>query len=192
MSWMPGFEIGLWNAWILMLIYPLQPLILQVVDKAVGTGDINKKMGDNPTDQQEKKVYAIYMAVLIALLAYSIFLPLKPGTAWFYAGLTIYLLGLAAAITTIANIATTPPGQIFTRGTYRFSRHPGYLSMMIMLVGAGLASTSWLFLLLAAALIFLTYFQIKFEERGCLQTFGGDYQAYMDKTPRWIGVPKSK
>ena len=37
MSWLPAFEIGLWNAWILMLYFPLHGLIMTVVDKAIGT-----------------------------------------------------------------------------------------------------------------------------------------------------------
>ena len=30
------------------------------------------------------------------------------------------------------------------------------------------------------------------EERGCLETYGEEYREYLDKTPRWIGIPKSR
>ena len=93
MSWLPALEIGLWNAWILMLYFPLHYPYMMVVDKAVGTGEILKKMGDEPLEKGEKRVFVIYMVVILLLLAYSVFLPLKLGTVWFYAGLATYLWG---------------------------------------------------------------------------------------------------
>jgi hypothetical protein len=48
MTLIPAFEIGFLNAWILMLHYPLHPLVMLVIDKVVGTGEITKKMGDVP------------------------------------------------------------------------------------------------------------------------------------------------
>ena len=59
MSWIPAFQIGLWNAWILMLYFPLHPLIMIVVDKAIGTGGIFKKMGDVPYEKGEKRIFVI-------------------------------------------------------------------------------------------------------------------------------------
>jgi len=191
MSWLPAFEIGLWNAWILMLYFPLHPLIMIVVDKAVGTGGIFKKMGDVPYEKGEKRAYVIYMVVLLVLLAYSVFLPLKLGTLWFYAGLTTYLVGLVIFLTAIVNIATTPLGQPFTNGMYRYSRHPLYFSFSITFVGVGLSSASWVFLLLSVVIIILQSIQVISEERGCLEIYGDEYQEYLNRTPRWIGMPKS-
>jgi len=191
MSWLPAFEIGLWNAWILMLYVPLHPLIMIVVDKAVGTGGIFKKMGDVPYEKGEKRAYVIYMVVLLVLLAYSVFLPLKLGTLWFYAGLTTYLVGLVIFLTAIVNIATTPVGQPFTNGMYHYSRHPLYFSFFISFVGVGLSSASWVFLLLSVVIIILQSIQVISEERGCLEIYGDEYQEYLNRTPRWIGMPKS-
>jgi protein-S-isoprenylcysteine O-methyltransferase Ste14 len=161
-----------------------------VVDKAVGTGEIFKKMGDVPYEKGEKRAYVIYMVVLLVLLAYSVFLPLKLGTVWFYAGFTTYLVGLVMFLIAIVNIATTPMGQPFTNGMYRYSRHPLYFSGSITFVGVGLASASWVFLLLSVVIIILQYFQVIAEERSCLETYGDEYQEYLNRTPRWIGIPK--
>jgi protein-S-isoprenylcysteine O-methyltransferase Ste14 len=192
MSLSPTFEIGLWNAWILMLYFPLHPLIMIIVDKAVGTGEILKKMGDVPYKKGEKKVFVISMAVILLLIAYSVFLPLKLGTSWFYSGLTIYLVGLVMLLTAIVNIATTPLGQPFIKGIYHYSRHPMLISESITFVGVGIASASWIFLLLSIVIIFLDTSQAVAEERGCLETYGDKYKEYMNKTPRWIGIPKSR
>jgi protein-S-isoprenylcysteine O-methyltransferase Ste14 len=175
-----------------MLYYPLHPLIMIVVDKAVGTGEMSKKMGDAPYEKGEKRVFVITMVVLLLLLVYSIFLPLKLGTLWFYAGLTIYLVGLVMFLTAIVNIATTPLGQPFTQGMYRYSRHPMFFSSLITFVGVSVASASWIFLLLSVVIIVLQNSQATAEERGCLETYGDEYQEYLERTPRWIGMPKSR
>jgi len=124
MSWFPAFKPGLWNAWILMLVYILHLLIMLVVDKAVGAGDIYKKMGDAPIDKWEKRDNYIAMVILFLLIVYSIFLPLKLSTAWFYAGLAIWLAGLVIFLTAILNVAMSPLGKVFKKGMVLFSRHP--------------------------------------------------------------------
>jgi len=192
MSWIPVFKIGWWNAWLLMLYFPLHPLIMIAVDKAVGTGEIFKKMGDVPHEKREKRDSIIFMAVMLLLMAYSIFLPLKVGTAWLYTGLLIYLAGLAIFLTAIVNIATTPASQLFIKGVYRFSRHPMYIAGLIIHMGVGIACASWIFLLLTVLIIALQNSQAAAEERGCLETYGEAYREYMNRTPRWIGLPKSQ
>jgi protein-S-isoprenylcysteine O-methyltransferase Ste14 len=190
MSWLPAFEIGVWNAWILMLYLPFHPLIMIVVDKTVGTGEILKKMGDVPYEKGEKRAFMIYMVGLFFMVAYSIFLPLKLNTAWFYAGLTIYLVGLVMFLTAIVNIATTPLGQPFTLGMYRYSRNPMLFAGLITFVGVSVASASWVFLLLTVVIMIVQTYQVIAEERGCLETYGVEYREYLNRTPRWIGIPK--
>jgi protein-S-isoprenylcysteine O-methyltransferase Ste14 len=191
MSWLPAFEIGLWNAWLLMLYFPLHPLIMIVVDKAVGTGDVMKKMGDVPYDKGERRAFAVMMVLIVLLLVYSIFLPLKLGTMWFYVGLAIYLVGLVMFFAAIVDIARTPLGQPFSKGMYRYSRHPMMFAESMTFVGVGIASASWLFLLLSAVIIVLQVFEAVAEERGCLETYGDEYQEFLNRTPRWIGFPQS-
>jgi protein-S-isoprenylcysteine O-methyltransferase Ste14 len=192
MSWLPAFEIGVWNAWILMLYLPLHPLIMIAVDKIVGTGGMLKKMGNVPYEKGEKRAFAIYMVVLLVLFAYSVFLPFKLGTSWFYIGLTIYLVGLVMFLTAIVNIATTPLGQPFAKGIYRYSRHPMSFSGSITFIGVSIASVSWVFLLLSVLIIILQTSLVIAEERGCLETYRDEYQEYLNRTPRWIGIPKSR
>jgi len=191
MLWLPAFKIGLWNAWILTLFLALHPLILIVVDKAVGTGQIFQKMGDVPDQKGERKDSIIYTIVLLVFLAYSIFLPLKVSTLWFYAGLTIYVLGLVIFLSTIVNVARTPLGQPFTQGMYRFSRHPGYLSLFIIFVGVSVATASWISMLISIVYLVMLRKQGIAEEQACLEIYGAEYQEYMHRTPRWIGIPKS-
>lgn len=192
MSWIPAFRIGLWNAWIPSLFIVLHPLIMKLVDNAVGTGNLTAKMGDVPTEEGEKKPIPIPTILLMVLFVYTIFLPLKLGTTWFYVGLAIYLTGIGMFLSAIITAARTPLGKIFTGGTYRISRHPLYLSFLLTFLGVSLASVSWLFLLLSLGWMYFPLSQVNSEEKGCLDTFGVEYQEYMDRTPQWFGIPKSR
>jgi protein-S-isoprenylcysteine O-methyltransferase Ste14 len=49
----------------------------------------------------------------------------------------------------------------------------------------------WIFLLLSSLAMFLLASQVIAEERGCLATYGNEYREYMNRTPRWIGMPKT-
>jgi protein-S-isoprenylcysteine O-methyltransferase Ste14 len=64
------------------------------------------------------------------------------------------------------------------------------LCWFVVYIGTGIASASWVFLL--CGIIFLVSGQIlgAAEERGCLETFGDSYREYINRTPKWIGIPK--
>ena len=95
MSLIPAFEIGVWNAWILTLYFALHPLIIMLINKLVGTGDIFKKMGTPAFNKTENIMNILSnFVVLFGLLIYSIFLPLELGPAWFYVGLALCVLGM--------------------------------------------------------------------------------------------------
>jgi protein-S-isoprenylcysteine O-methyltransferase Ste14 len=49
---------------------------------------------------------------------------------------------------------------------------------------------SFLVITIIFAIIYLIFMPT--EERYCLETYGKEYQDYMERTPRWIGLPKSK
>ena len=111
---------------------------------------------------------------------------------WFHVGLVIYLLGMTAYMIVMVNFATAPlQHEPITQGIYRYSRHPMYVTTLIMLIGVGIASASWLVLLLSALYMVFTVIAIPAEERFLLQQYREAYHEYMSKTPRWIGIPKS-
>ena len=182
MSLIPAFQLSLWNAWILTAVF-----LLLVFIPILTLKDFEKKMGQG----EEYGISGAFMTILFfILITCAIFLPLKLGTAWFYTGLSIYILGFIILTIAILNVASTPLGKPFTKGVYRYSRNPGYLGQIIVFVGIGIASASWLYLLLSAILIALTYLLIAVEERVTLDKLGDAYREYMNRTPRWLGIPK--
>lgn len=190
MDWIPVIKLGWWNAWIPLLIYPLQPYLLKLVDKVVGTGNVLQKMGSTPTSRKEINLNRAYMVAALVMLVYSIFLPMKVGTAWFFAGLAVFLAGLALLLAAMFAAAAAPQGRLFTDGVYRYSRHPMYLAILLIYTGVGIACASWLFLLLTAVQTYLMAAQVEIEERGCIKIFGEAYLEYMRATPKWLGIPR--
>jgi len=186
----PAFEIGVWNAWIFMiwLIIAFFLVPLNIIPKGREEGS------DFTAEFNKMQKYAIRSMHIIYLLSiiYSIFVPLKLGTAWFYAGLPIYLVGLISYAMVWVGFATTPPDKLITKGIYRYSRNPMQLSQVTIFLGVGIATASWVFLLLSAAYIIAPLLWIDAEERHCLKFYGDAYREYMNRTPRWLGLPKSR
>jgi protein-S-isoprenylcysteine O-methyltransferase Ste14 len=143
-------------------------------------------------NDMEKTLSKVVVVVSFALFIYPIFLPLKVGTAWFYVGSLIYLLATIFGIKSCLDFATTPMDKPATSGVYRISRNPMYLGGFVMYVAIGIASASWIYILLAMMYIAVQYILVGTEERWCLETYGDTYREYMNRTPRWIGIPKSE
>jgi protein-S-isoprenylcysteine O-methyltransferase Ste14 len=188
MSITPAFLIGVWNAWIFVLYALVLILLIPIINKSAsktgGHGSVLSKI--------ENVILYSYHIIFFLQCIYSIFLPLKLGTLWFYTGLPITLFGLAIYTTVIASFIITPlDREIMTKGPFRYSRHPMYLSSSLALIGIGIACASWLFLLLSVAYMVLSMVSAASEERFLLAKYGDSYSEYMNRTPRWIGVPKS-
>ncbi len=186
MSLVPALKIGLWNAWILTLYLPLHPLIMMLIVK-----DVMKKMKSPDSTRTEKMIFNFQTAIFFGLFIYSIFLPLKLGTVWFYVGLAMCILGAITWTVAMLNIANIPVGEAWTKGLYRYSRHPMVLSSFLVFIGAGIASASWVFLVFSIIFVILSNVSVTAEERFCLDRYGDAYREYMNRTPKWIGMPRA-
>jgi steroid 5-alpha reductase family enzyme len=187
MSLIPAFQIGLWNAWVLILPFAL-------VGYGLSFSIVNKKAGLRLSpryDEKEKALMITVMAGEFASYAYTIFLPLKLGTAWFYVGFPIYLASMVFVTIVVVSFATSPVDKPVTKGIYRISRNPTYFGCFLIYISIGIACSSWVFLLMAMGYIALLNILVAPEERMCLEKYGEAYRDYMKRTPKWIGIPKS-
>jgi protein-S-isoprenylcysteine O-methyltransferase Ste14 len=151
------------------------------------------KAEDFQLTKKEKRLANAPSLIMLIAFFYTVFLPLQPSEPWLYSGLTIYLLGIVFTIVAVQNFATSPKGMVITKGLYSFSRNPMFIGMLLMDIGLGIVSSSWVYLLLAAMLIIsLNAAVLPAEERYLLHRYGDDYRKYRKRTPRWIGLPKSE
>lgn len=189
MSLIPTFEIGLWNAWLFMIIFPLQWLAVLIVPKHFA-----ERTSHPPEIIQTRRdtiMAFLTQGFWIGATLYSVFLPLQVGTPWLWIGLASFIAGLVTLVLATVSVAGTPTDKPFTSGVYRFSRHPMYLSMIFVYLGVSISAASWLFLLITVITFFLLFHQATKEERYCCEKFGDAYREYVRRTARLIGIPKS-
>ncbi len=84
-------------------------------------------------------------------------------------------------------IRITPHHKIVTSGIYKHIRHPGYLGVLLIFVGAALAISNWvslisICLILPASLLH----RIRAEEMMMMDHFGEEYRVYRKNTPPFI------
>ena len=189
MSLIPDFELGVWNAWIFIICVYLPPFISILGSKGKTT---SKRLNVSVPIKHEKLLNVISTAIGVAGIIYSIFLPLHLGTIWFFAGLVIFLIALVFFLSATFFVRTTPADKPFTKGPYRYSRHPLYVAETLAFLCIAIASVSWVFLMLTVIMSIFHLVYAPAEEQYCLKRYGKDYREYMDRTPRWLGIPKSK
>jgi len=189
MAWIPDFELDIWNAWIFMIWLIVLPVSSTVIIKEK---KVLERLSASVPMKFEKISNILSMVVLIVGFIYSIFLPLQLNTLWFYIGVFIFLFGLIFDVTALYTLREAKPDRLFTTGPYRYSRHPVYFGFFLIYVSISLMSLSWIFLVFTIIFGVNLLIVVPAEERYCLKTYGKEYQEYMERTPRWIGLPKSK
>jgi protein-S-isoprenylcysteine O-methyltransferase Ste14 len=197
MSLIPEFELGLWNAWIITVLGFILPNTTSYIMPRKYKEVVKKRMGEIKWSEFSKTVKIVLIITQVIIMPftiiYSFFLPLKLGTVWFYLGLPISILGIIMPFIAGVSFATAPLDKPITTGVYRISRNPEYFSVFLQYLGIGISGLSWVFILCAVA--WIISFQIEVvqsEEPSLIEKYGDAYKEYMNRTPRWIGIPKSE
>jgi protein-S-isoprenylcysteine O-methyltransferase Ste14 len=191
MSLIPAFEIGIWNAWILMIFLFLTYVPGQLINK-----EALNKVNEGWASEKWLRIDMVlakstHTVIIPIIIIYSVFLPLELGTIWLYIGIPLCFLGLIMNLLAGINIATTfLDKEPITKGVYRFSRHPAYFGGFLFFLGVGIASASWIVILFALVWMVIWIKVIPAEESSLLEKYGDSYRKYMNITPRWIGIPK--
>ena len=115
-------------------------------------------------------------------------------------GIALALLGItlqrraAAAFRVVDTpmFVTARPTTLVTSGIFRYMRHPGYVGLVLVTLGAVLLLRS----LWAAAIALVVYsvwlgFRIRREEAVLREVFGRDYDAWAARTRRFLPIRRS-
>ena len=193
MTLIPAFEIGLWNAWILVILLFAAGFLPLHIDNEKTEERCEGQPAASELSKTTKLAHAItHIVITLFSLVYGVFAPTRLGTLWFSAGLPIYLLGLVMVFMASISFSTAPLGEPMSKGVYAILRHPGYFGFFLAYVGMGIACASWLFLLCALVWIIAWNYGVIEEEQILLEKYGDAYREYMHRTPRWIGLPKAR
>lgn len=117
-----------------------------------------------------------------------------PDRYW-VGGLVILLAGIVFGAWPIRQFRDTEQNptpwsetpEIIVQGTYRFTRNPMYLMMILINLGfAIIFSEAWILLLCPVLALVLYHIAIKHEEKYLEEKFGESYLAYKKSVRRWI------
>ena len=119
---------------------------------------------------------------------YLLSVPNIVGLALFVAGMTVALVAVFTLKRFyLSTLVIREDHQLITHGVYRFTRHPIYLGVLMVCIGAVPVYASSLFgLLIMSALIPLFLNRIRIEERMLTDEFGDAYREYKETTRKLI------
>jgi protein-S-isoprenylcysteine O-methyltransferase Ste14 len=133
------------------------------------------------------KRYLIWFDVASYLILAALVFALRPHTHQYWAGLALFLLGLAFWVTARLQLGrsfaiTAQAKQLVTHGLYSKIRHPIYFFAGIALLGILLAAQSWIALFIGLLLYSGQLFRMKNEEGVLERAFGEEYRRYRSQT----------
>jgi protein-S-isoprenylcysteine O-methyltransferase Ste14 len=139
----------------------------------------------------------VYIAAVLLGLALDRLLPLPfptgslgdwVGGALVFSALIFDVLGvheLRRARTTVR--PDRPTSALVTRGPYRISRNPLYLSLAVIQAGIGIwIDNLWVLALVVPTVAIISRTAIAPEERYLADKFGPPYRAYQNAVRRWL------
>ena len=180
--------VGFYNLWLILAIGgAFSWLLMTIGDKLRGVKIANKE------DHANTKVAIISMLPLLTLLGICIFTPIVIG-ALFWIGCVLLIIAGIIYVLSIAAFVNAKKG-LTTIGIYQVSRNPMYVVMLLIFIAFTLMAwqaapimgiiTAFITLLN----VFVIHWMVLGEERFLAKKYGDAYHKYMNKTPRYVGIP---
>lgn len=179
----PKLNVGWLNGWILLVIYGI---VFGAIVKSFPQEVVDRLYDKSHWTERQHRLTIVGKALSATLFVLLAFSPLRIGHPIFGVGIVLFAMGLVGVIIALFNFKAAPPGQPATTGLYKISRNPQWMMLVVMFVGGCLAIGSWTALLLLALAAICYHVRIRAEERSCLQHYGDDFRAYMERVPRYF------
>jgi protein-S-isoprenylcysteine O-methyltransferase Ste14 len=137
-------------------------------------------------------IIAIWMAGIILLL--GIVAGANQAALGAAGGLGIFLYGLGSWMNSYAEYARhlwkqrpENRGRLYTRGLFRFCRHPNYLGDLLLFSGLSLISGSWITSIVPALMLGgFVFFNIPAQDAHLHQHYGEAFASYARRTAKLI------
>ncbi len=174
-------------------------ILFFVIDGSLRQGEAAKSLQDTESDRGSTmtlgRAYAIGGMLMLVAPVFDYF-GIARAPDWVSGfGLALMVAGLGLRVWAIRvlgeyytrTLRTAERQTLIDRGPYRVVRHPGYLGVLMLWVGAGLATANWIATILIAVVMFVAYhYRIQYEEQMLAATFGEEYSQYAGRTRRLI------
>lgn len=129
-------------------------------------------------------------ALLVAALEWNTWLLPRPASLVVGGGLLVIggAIFVRSANVMESSEVTGVDGDLYTTGPYAYSRNPQYVGMLVGLVGFALLVDSALVTVLVAVHVGWVLLLPRAEEPHLQSVFGAEYDRYVSKVPRFVGV----
>jgi len=183
MEMFPNLEFGLFNGWILIVIFYLAYGIMLIFFPKNAIARLYDRSGQRRY-QVLRRLFGLILVLLWLILV--ILTPLKIGDVVLVIGISLFSLGLIGFAIALLNFRNTPIDQPVTSGLYRISRHPQQLAVSVSFLGISIAIGSWLAFAFIIVGVIGAHYKILAEEEACLKQYGESYKNYMERIPRYF------
>jgi protein-S-isoprenylcysteine O-methyltransferase Ste14 len=185
-----------------ILAYLLVALFVGILEGRGRIGLEAKSLDKGPPDRGSTNLISIaFLFSSLSLLAAPLLNYFQIGTLTFSAvvgwlGILVACLGFALrgwAFKTLGRFYTrtlriSGYQHIVQQGPYRVIRHPGYLGIILIWLGAALATTNWIAVGIVAIVLFAAYYyRIQAEETMLMSASNQEYGEYRAHT--WKLIP---
>lgn len=174
MSLFFDFSVGFYNLWLLSgLYFVISTGLLFIIPKY----NISKFVKTPRIKFVTEINYILYYGFLIL----SVFIPFKIDSLFFIVGFLIFIIGIGSYIISVFYFAISEYNKPVTEKIYKISRHPVYLSFLIIGTGISVAGESIVLIIIVILHFISTIFIMKAEEIMCVKIYGEEYKKYMKK-----------
>ena len=182
------FELGVWNAWLLSLLFICMPfLALALFGKAGRKRAIAKRMSDMTGFTVKEKAFTVLSSVSpYPFLLATVWTPFTAVLSLLCFGLLLYSAGMAMFAASLKAIIETPGDHPFSSGPYRISRNPVYVGATLVFAGICVATANLVLAGYLTVAVFPQHFMILAEERICRKKYGEVFEDYLKNVPRYL------
>ncbi len=139
----------------------------------------------------------IYMAALLIGLGLNYLSPiplLSNGWSYIIGGvfIVVNIMIMPSVLFRFRRAGTTfdvrkAASVLITKGPYRFSRNPSYVSLTLVYLGIGFClNNGWILLLVVPVVLIMDLWVVRREERHLEEKFGEEYLRYKSTVRRWL------
>lgn len=184
MKFIPEFSISVANAFWFSILF----ILTNIIVLKLYPSHYKKRVLVMPKfkDKQQQRISTLNFFLFQGLVGLVMFLPIRFNPPFFSIGITIFIIGYIAYVTSLINYATNDPCVPVTKGIYKISRNPMQITTIIMWVGLGFATGSLLVITICTIQLITVYPTFKAQETFCINKYGDPYREYMKKTPRYF------
>ena len=183
MKLIPTLSIGLFNAWIPLILYSIIVFGLMFTF----TKDIRKKFFNRSNiPRRYLPIVIIHKSISLFLIILFFLSPIASNVPTLATGIFFFIVGISIVISAMLSFSKAPIDEPVVAGLYKFSRNPQDVGISIVILSICIMTSTISLLILFLIIKILSHALTLSEENQCLLKYGKPYKEYMKKVPRYF------